>query len=36
LVVKTLKPVFFDLKSQFPLNSKIKYQRFNAKGRPLI
>jgi hypothetical protein len=26
---------FWHLKSKFPLNVKIKYQRFNAKSRPL-
>jgi hypothetical protein len=34
MVFKLLKHVFCDLKSQFPLNLKIKYQRFNAKSRP--
>jgi hypothetical protein len=33
--LKPLKPVFCDLKSKFPLNLKIKYQRFNGNGRPL-
>jgi hypothetical protein len=31
--LKTLKGVSFYLKSKFPLNLKIKYQQFNAKGR---
>jgi hypothetical protein len=33
-LLKPLKLVFCYLKSKFPLNLKIKYQRFNAKGRP--
>jgi hypothetical protein len=32
--LKLLKPVFCNLKSKFPLIIKIKYQGFNAKGRP--
>jgi hypothetical protein len=32
--LKPLKLVFCDLKRKFSLNKKIKYQRFNAKGRP--
>jgi hypothetical protein len=32
---KTLKQVFCDLKSKFPLILKIKYQQFNENGRPL-
>jgi hypothetical protein len=33
--IKTVKPVFCDLKSKFPLKLKIKYQHFNVKGRPI-
>jgi hypothetical protein len=33
--LKPLKPVFYDLKSKFPLILKIKYQRFNGNERPL-
>jgi hypothetical protein len=34
MVFQPLKHVFRDLKSQFPLKFKIKYQRFNAKQSP--
>jgi hypothetical protein len=34
MVFKPLKHFFCNLKSQFPLNFKIKYQWFNAKRRP--
>jgi hypothetical protein len=33
--LKPQKPAFYDLKSKVPLNLGIKYQRFNANGRPL-
>jgi hypothetical protein len=33
-LLQPLKPVFCYLKRKFPLNLKIKYQRYNAKERP--
>ncbi len=34
--LKPLKPGFHNLKSELSLNVKIKYQRFQAKGRPFV
>jgi hypothetical protein len=35
IVAEAAETDFCDLKSKFPLNLKIKYQWFNAEGKPL-